>query len=167
MRLNKYYILIVFTLFSLVSEAGERYHTNVIPNGTMIFFNPTKLTSKSKGCALQYDMTVRTTVDSVAVNMTLKAKQNLVSAVTLKAGDVIYTTDEKKIFFSDRKGSKYLTRIHISCPIGILKKLFTSSTPMSIQIKMKDGSTKTFVYKTKKWNYELMDMGNMFELYKL
>lgn len=141
-------------LCCLMAFGKERYSVKVLPDGNMYFFMPYKLKGSS-GTKLQYDMTQLSYKDSVTINMTLTSPMGRVKSVRLSAGDVSYSTTQYELFFQERAGSRFNTRVHIDCPLDKYKQLFASPVPLTVEFVMESGQQYAFTYKTKKWQKEV------------
>lgn len=147
-----FFVLLLFC--SLSAFAKERYSVRVLPDGNMYFFMPYKLKGSS-GTVLQYDMTQLSYSDSVAINMTLTSPMGRVKSIRLFTGEENYSTTQYELFFQERAGSRFNTRIHIDCPLSKFKQLFSGSVPLTIELMMEDGKHYAFTYKTKTWQKEV------------
>lgn len=145
--------LFLLLLCSIVAFGEERYFTRILPDGKLYFFMPYKLKAK-KGNKLQYDMTLLTYCDSVTINMTLHSPMGRVKSVRLSAGEVSYFTTQYELFFQERSGSRFNTRVHIDCPGDKFKQLYTGSTPLTIELTMESNAKYTFTYRAKEWQKE-------------
>ena len=146
-------VLLLLMLCCVAAFGVERYDVRVLPLGKMYFFMPYKLKGKA-GNKLQYDMTLLTYRDSVTINMTLTSPLGRVKSITLSSSDAHYTTSQYELFFQERNGSRFNTRVHIDCPAQVYKKLFESIEPITIELTMEDGKQYAFTYKAKKWKEE-------------
>lgn len=162
----KHSVLILLIISSLSASAEERYFTRLIEQGTMVFFNPTKVPSLSKGNSLEYDITLLSQSDTVSINMTLTANESRIKSVSLHAGDATFNTISPVIYYSDMNGKKFDTRIHLECPKNIFAQLFNQQDPLEIKVELVDGAHLSFVYKEKVWNKETHIISNVLSLYK-
>ena len=162
MKLQKV-ILILLLLCSVAASGKERYRVRTLPLGNMYFFMPYKLKASS-GNKLQYDMTLLSYRDSVTVNMTLTSPMGRVKSVRLQAGDVSYSTTQYELFFQERNGSRFDTRVHIDCPGQIYTRLFASPEPLNIELTMESGKQYSFTYKPKKWQEESRYVSEVMEM---
>ena len=142
---------------------GGRYDVRVLPLGKMYFFMPCKLKGKA-GNKLQYDMTLLTYRDSVTINMTLTSPLGRVKSVSLSSKEANYSTTEYELFYQERDGSRFNTRVHIDCPGHIYKQLFTSQQPVIFELTMEDGKQYSFTYKAKKWKEESSYVSEVLEM---
>ncbi len=157
---------ILFFLFLFVATAtygGERYNVRILDNGSMYFFMPCKVKGAS-GSRLQYDMTLISFRDSVSINMTLTAPLGRVKSITLHNGIDTYTTTQYELYYQERKGSRFNTRIHIDCPLTSYRQLFTNNYPITLTITMTDGKNYTFTYKEKDWKKEVVYVSEVLEM---
>ena len=147
--------LVFFLLLvcNLAVFGNERYNMRILPNGKMYFFMPCKLKGTS-GTQLQYDMTLLSYRDSVSINMTLTSPIGRVKSVTLSSPETKYSTPQYELYYQERSGSRFNTRVHIDCPVKVYRQLFTGQSPITIELAMEDGKQYTFTYKTKKWREE-------------
>ncbi len=147
---------VLFTLLLLCQTSGfatERYSIRAVEHGKMYFFMPCQLKGNA-GSKLQYDMTLLSFSDSVSINMTLTSPKDRVKSVRLSADETVYSTAQYELYFQERQGSRFNTRIHIDCPIGAYELLFTNRTPVTIELNMESGQSYAFTYKAKKWQRE-------------
>lgn len=144
-------VILTLLLFCSVAVFGkERYSVRTLPLGNMYFFMPCKLKAAS-GNKLQYDMTLHSYRDSVTINMTLTSPMGRVKSVCLSSGDVNYSTTQYELFYQERNGSLFNTRVHIDCPGQIYAQIFASPVPLTIELTMESGKQYSFTYKPKKW----------------
>lgn len=158
--------LVVFLLLLVTVVASgkvRRYDVRVLPLGKMYFFMPGKLKGKA-GSKLMYDMTLLTYRDSVTINMTLTSPLGRVKTVSLSSDQANYTTAEYELFFQERNGSRFDTRVHIDCPSHIYRQLFTSQQPVTFELTMEDGNQYSFTYKAKKWKEECAYVSEVLEM---
>ena len=151
---SKVVLSLLLILAASAAFATERYSVRYLEQGVMYFFMPCKLKSTVSGTKLQYDMTLLSSRDSVSINMTLTSRQGRVKAVRLSAGDASYVTSRCELYFQERAGSRFNTRVHIDCPVGTYRQLFAAGTPLGIELTMEDGSAYSFTYKAKTWREE-------------
>lgn len=156
-------ILTLLLLCSIAAFGRERYSVRTLPLGNMYFFMPCKLKASS-GNKLEYDMTLHSYRDSVTVNMTLTSPMGRVKSVSLSTGDVNYSTTQYELFFQERNGSRFNTRVHIDCPGQIYAQLFASSVPLTIELTMEDGKQYSFTYKPKKWKEDSLYVTEVLEM---
>lgn len=156
-------ILTLLLLCSISAFGRERYSVRTLPLGNMYFFMPCKLKASS-GNKLEYDMTLHSYRDSVTVNMTLTSPMGRVKRVCLSTGDVNYSTTQYELFFQERNGSRFNTRVHIDCPGQIYAQLFASSVPLTIELTMEDGKQYSFTYKPKKWKEDSLYVTEVLEM---
>ena len=109
-------------------------------------------------------MTLHSYRDSVTVNMTLTSPIGRVKRVCLSTGDVNYSTTQYELFFQERNGSRFNTRVHIDCPGQIYAQLFASSVPLTIELTMEDGKQYSFTYKPKKWKEDSLYVTEVLEM---
>lgn len=157
--------LLLLLLSCTMLHAAERYTVKITEAGNMYFFMPYKLKGNA-GSKLLYDMTLLSLSDTVSINMTLTAPQGRVRSISLSAGAATYCTEKYELYFQERNGSRFDTRIHIDCPIDTYKQIYTSDTPLSMEITMEDGKRYTFIYKAKKWKKETAYISEVFEIIK-
>lgn len=162
----KHSVFILMLFFCLSSTAENRYLTRLIENGTMVFFNPTKVPSQSKGYSFIYDMTLLSNSDTVGINMTLTAKENRIQNVSLHSGDASFDVATPTIFYSDMNGKNFDTRIHLECPKTLFEKLFTQKEPLEITIGLADSTRVSFVYKNGVWEEEKRIVAGVLNLYR-
>ena len=162
MKLQKIF-LVLLLLCSVATFAKERYRVRTLPQGNMYFFMPYKLKANS-GNKLQYDMTLLSYRDSVTINMTLTSPMGRVKSIQLQAGDVNYSTTQYELFFQERNGSRFDTRVHIDCPGQIYTRLFASPEPLTIELTMESGRQYSFTYKPKKWQEESRYVSEVMEM---
>ncbi len=143
-------LFFLLLLFSTAAYGGERYSVRLLDQGTMYFFMPCKIKGDS-GNRLQYDMTLISYRDSVSINMTLTSPLGHVKSVRLQSGDSNYSTTQYELYYQERKGSRFNTRVHIDCPMDIYKRLFAGNVPLTIEFTMEDGKQYVFTYKEKVW----------------
>lgn len=146
-------LLSLLLLCRTTGFATERYSIRAVERGEMYFFMPCKLKGAA-GSKLQYDMTVLSFCDSVSINMTLTSPKDRVKSIRISANETAYSTDLYELYFQERQGSRFNTRIHIDCPIEQYKLLFTHRTPVTIELIMESGRSYAFTYKAKKWQKE-------------
>lgn len=164
MRQSAKKIILFLLLFSCTMlHAAERYSVRVLEQGNMYFFMPYKMKGNS-GCHLQYDMTVLSFRDSVGINMTLTSPLGRVQSIRLASGGTDYSTTQYELYFQERNGPRFDTRVHIDCPIEIYKQLFTSDTPLAIEITMENGERYAFIHKAKKWKKETVFVSEVLEM---
>lgn len=156
-------ILILLLFCSVVALSKERYSVRMLPLGNMYFFMPCKLKAAS-GNKLQYDMTLHSYRDSVTINMTLTSPMGRVKSVCLSAGNINYFTTQYELFFQERNGSRFNTRVHIDCPSDRYRQLFASSVPLTIELTMESGKQYSFTYKPKKWQEDSRDVSEVMEM---
>jgi hypothetical protein len=156
-------ILTLLLICSMAAYGKERYSVRTLPLGNMYFFMPCKLKANA-GNKLQYDMTLHSYRDSVTINMTLTSPMGRVKSVRLSAGDVDYSTTHYELFFQERNGSRFNTRVHIDCPGDIYAKLFASNVPLTIELTMESGKQYAFTYKTKKWEEDSQYVTEVLEM---
>ena len=156
-------ILLLLLCCSVAAFAKERYYARILPEGKMYFFMPCKLPAKA-GNKLQYDMTLISYCDSVTINMTLRSPMGRVGSISLTAGDVSYTTKQYELFFQEREGSRFNTRVHIDCPNDIYRQLFSSPVPLTIELTMESGAKYAFTYKAKQWQRETVYVSEVLEM---
>lgn len=156
-------ILILLLFCNVVALGKERYSVRTLPLGNMYFFIPCKLKANA-GNKLQYDMTLLSYRDSVTINMTLTSPIGRVKSVCLSSGDVIYSTTQYELFFQERNGSRFNTRVHIDCPGQVYAQLFASPVPLTIEMTMEDGKLYTFTYKPKKWQEDSRYVSEVLEM---
>ena len=164
MKVSARKLVLSFLLICTVVAFGkERYDVRVLPLGNMYFFMPYKLKGNG-GNKLQYDMTLLSYRDSVTINMTLTSPLGRVKSVSLSSNETNYSTTEYELFFQERNGSRFNTRVHIDCPGKVYRQLFTGKQPVTIGLTMEDGKQYDFTYKAKKWKeesayvYEVLEM---------
>ncbi len=162
----KHTVLILLIFCSLSTSAEERYLTRLIEQGIMVFFNPTKVPSLSKGSSMEYDITLLSQSDTVSINMTLTANENKIKSVSLHSGDATFNTISPVIFYSDMNGKKFDTRIHLECPKNVFAQLFNQQEPLEIKVELADGADLSFVYKEKVWKKETYIISNVLNIYK-
>lgn len=144
-------VILTLLLFCCVAAfAKERYSVRTLPLGNMYFFMPCKLKA-SAGNKLQYDMTLHSYRDSVTINMTLTSPMGRVKSIRLSSGEVNYSTTQYELFYQERNGSRFDTRVHIDCPGKVYAQLFASPVPLTIELIMENGKQYAFTYKSKKW----------------
>ena len=146
-----FFFLLLFCNLTVFGK--ERYHMRILPDGKMYFFMPCKLKGSS-GAQLQYDMTLISYRDSVSINMTLTSSIGRVERISLLTPEVSYSTQQYELFYQERNGARFNTRVHIDCPMAIYRKLFTGLHPITIKLMMDDGKQYAFVYKAKNWKKE-------------
>ena len=156
-------ILLLLMACSLAVFGGERYDVRVLPLGKMYFFMPYKLKGKA-GSKLQYDMTLLTYRDSTTINMTLTSPQGRVKSIALSSPDASFSTTQYELFFQERSGSRFNTRVHIDCPNDVYKRLFESQQPLTIELTMEDGKHYAFTYKAKQWQRETVYVSEVLEM---
>ena len=156
-------VVCLLLLCSIVAFGKERYDVRVLPQGKMYFFMPYKLKG-SAGNKLQYDMTLLSYRDSVTINMTLTSPLGRVKSISLSSKDASYSTTDYELFFQERNGSRFNTRVHIDCPNQVYRQLFAGQHPVTFELTMEDGKQYAFTYKQKKWKeesayvYEVLEM---------
>ena len=69
----------------------------------------------------------------------------------ISSPDASFSTTQYELFFQERSGSRFNTRVHIDCPNDVYKRLFESQQPLTIELTMEDGKHYAFTYKPKKW----------------
>jgi len=156
-------ILCLLLLCCVGAFSKERYYARVLPDGKMYFFMPYKVKGKS-GNKLQYDMTLLSYTDSVTINMTLTSPMERVHSIRLSSGNVNYSTTRYELFFQERNGSRFNTRVHIDCPNDVYKQLFTSAVPLTIEFTMESGRQYAFTYKLKEWKQESIYVSEVLEM---
>ncbi len=156
-------LLFLFLFVATTIYGGERYSVRVLDRGNMYFFMPCKIKGES-GCRLQFDMTLISFRDSVSINMTLTAPLGRVKSITLQNGIDTYTTTQYELYFQERKGSRFNTRIHIDCPLNSYRQIFTDNRPLTLSITMTDGKQYTFTYKEKEWHKEIVYISEVLEM---
>lgn len=156
-------VIFLLLLSSMVAFGRERYDVRVLPQGKMYFFMPYKLKGKA-GNKLQYDMTLLTYRDSVTINMTLTSPLGRVKSISLSSKEASFSTTEYELFFQERNGSRFNTRVHIDCPNQVYKQLFASQQPITFELTMEDGKRYAFTYKPKKWEEESTYVSEVLEM---
>lgn len=156
-------ILSLLLLCSIAAFGEGRYSVQTLPQGNMYFFMPCKL-KRAAGNKLQYDMTILSYRDSVTINMTLTSPMGRVKSVRLSSGDVSYITTQYELFFQERKGSRFNTRVHIDCPTPIFTQLFASPDLLNIELTMEDSKQYSFTYKPKKWKEDSRYVSEVMEI---
>ena len=157
-------VLFPLLLLCCVMAFGKgRYNVRMLPEGNMYFFMPFKLKGAS-GNSLQYDMTLLSYRDSVTINMTLTSPMGRVKSVRLSTEGVNYSTTQYELFFQERNGSRFNTRVHIDCPGHVYRQLFASPVPLTMELTMEDGKKYAFTYKDKKWREDSRYVSEVLEM---
>ncbi len=161
-RARLFFFLLFLFSFTL-SWGADRYSVKLTEKGNMYFFMPYKLKGTTGG-RFEYDMTLLSSRDSVSINMTLSSPLGRVQSVRLSSGEINYATSRYELYYQERRGSVFRTRIHIDCPMHVYRQLFDNSSPLVIEIRMKDGKRYSFGYKEKRWKKETAFVNEVLEM---
>ena len=159
-------LLLAVCIFSAVYaiKTEDRYVMKTFDGGQLYFILPydiPALTVKTK--ALSADITYLTTSDSLTMNLSVWAADELTTDSIVVEGDVRIAICDFRTFFIEPDGKQFLHRYSLRYPLNILTALYRSASPFTISVYAQ-GHEIRYAYSSKSWNKEQIWMNKILHI---
>ncbi len=168
-RMKKYLLLLLGMIVSLfpsmsATSLEDHYIMKIMDDGQLYFITPFDIPAQMpKMKAASADITYLTNADSVTMNISVWAKQELlVDSIVIAANGKIVRC-EFQVFFIEMERKLWIHRYSLHYPLNDLVAIYKSPVPYTLHIYAKEQDVQ-YAYSSKLWVKESVWMNRILHI---